>query len=86
MFPPKMRRMAEEMDIPMPHMRFDTLELKRVKGVSPCLAGGHSAEGVLLVPRKRDFSRAVDVLRTVGKVKHSGEYEIALVKTKDSTR
>jgi phosphoadenosine phosphosulfate reductase len=84
-FPPKMRRMAEEMDIPMPHMRFDTLELKWVKGVSPCLAGGHSAEGVLLVPRKRDFSRVVDVLRTVGKVKHSGEYEIALVKTKDST-
>ena len=84
-FPPKMRRMAEEMDIPMPHMRFDTLELKWVKGVSPCLAGGHSAEGVLLVPRKRDFSRVVDALRTVGKVKHSGEYEIALVKTKDST-
>ena len=77
--------MAEEIGVAMPHMRSDTLELKWVKGVSPCLAGGHSAEGVLLVPHNRDFSKVVEALRTVGKVKHSKEYEIALVKTKDST-
>ena len=84
-FPPKMRRMAEEIGVAMPHMRSDTLDLKWVRGVSPCLAGGHSAEGVLLVPHNRDFSKVVEALRTVGKVKHSKEYEIALVKTKDST-
>lgn len=84
-FPPKMRRMAEEIGVVMPHMRSDTLSLRWVKGVSPCLAGGHSAEGVLLVPHNRDFSRVAEALRTVGKVKYSKEYEIALVKTRDST-
>jgi len=54
-FPPKMRRMAEEMGIKMPQMRSDSLDLRWVKGVSPCLTGGYSAEGVLTVPRKRDF-------------------------------
>jgi len=84
-FPPKVRRMAEEMGIPMPQMRSDTLDLKWVKGVSPCIAGGYSAEGVLSVPRKRDFSRVVEALKTVGEVRHSKDYEIALVKRKDAT-
>lgn len=84
-FPPKMRRMAEEMAISMPQMRSDTLDLKWVKGVSPCVTGGYSAEGVLSVPRKRDFSKVVEALKTVGEVRHSKDYEIALVKRGDAT-
>ena len=83
--PPKMRRMAEEFRMSMPHIRSDTLELKWVKGVSPCLAGGHSAEGVLSVPHNREFGRVVEALRTVGKVRYSEEYEIALVRAGEST-
>ena len=84
-FPPKMRRMAEEMQLKLPEVRSDRLDLKWVKGVSPCVTGGYSAEGVLSVPRKRDFSRVVEALKTVGKVKYSKDYEIALVKAKDAT-
>jgi phosphoadenosine phosphosulfate reductase len=69
----------------VPQVRSDRMELKWVKGVSPCITGGYSAEGVISVPRKRDFSKVAEALKTVGKVKYSKEYEIALVKTKDST-
>lgn len=84
-YPKKMRQLAEEIDLRLPDVRSDRLDLKWVKGVSPCLTGGYSAEGVLSVPRKRDFSRVVEALKTVGQVKYSKEFEIALVKTKDST-
>jgi phosphoadenosine phosphosulfate reductase len=84
-FPRKMRQIAQEMDIKLPEVRSDRLDLKWVKGVSPCLTGGYSAEGVLSVPQKRDFSKVVEALKTVGPVKYSKDYEIALVKTKDST-
>jgi phosphoadenosine phosphosulfate reductase len=84
-YPRKMRQLAEEVDLRLPEVRSDRLELKWVKGVSPCLTGGYSAEGVLSLPRKRDFSRVVEALKTVGQVKYSKEFEIALVKTKDST-
>lgn len=84
-FPRKMRQIAEQVDLRLPTVRSDRLDLKWVKGVSPCLTGGYSAEGVLSVPHKRDFSRVVEALKTIGQVKHSKEFEIALVKTKDST-
>ncbi|NLK25892.1 MAG: phosphoadenosine phosphosulfate reductase family protein [Euryarchaeota archaeon] len=84
-FPPKVRRMAEEMNIAMPQMRSDTLDLRWVKGVSPCVTGGYSAEGVLSLPRKRDFSKVVEALRTVGEVRYSKDFDIALVKSNKAT-
>ncbi|MBI0583101.1 MAG: phosphoadenosine phosphosulfate reductase family protein [Methanomassiliicoccus sp.] len=84
-YPRKMHQLAEEVGLRLPEARSDRLDLKWVKGVSPCLTGGYSAEGVLSVPCKRDFSMVVEALKTVGQVKHSKEFEIALVKTKDST-
>lgn len=84
-YPRKMRQLADEIDLKLPEVRSDRLDLKWVKGVSPCLTGGYSAEGVLSVPRKRDFAKVVESLKTVGQVKYSKEFEIALVKTKDST-
>ena len=84
-FPRKMKQLAEEVDLKLPQVRSDHLGLKWVKGVSPCLTGGYSAEGVLSVPPKRDFSMVVEALKTIGQVKYSKEFEIALVKTKDST-
>ena len=84
-FPRKMRQLAQEVDLKLPEVRSDRMDLKWVKGVSPCLTGGYSAEGVLSVPPRRDFSMVVEALKTVGQVKYSKEFEIALVKTKDST-
>ena len=78
--PPKMQKLAEEIKLKAPQMRGDRMELRSTKGLSLCLTGGYSMEGVLSVPRKRDFERVVEALKAVGKVKSSPEYEIAFVK------
>jgi phosphoadenosine phosphosulfate reductase len=83
--PPKMRLVAEELDMKVPQMRSDSMELRISKGASPCVAGGFSMEGVLSVPRKRDFSQVAEVLKTVGRVKFSPEFEVAMVKTRNGT-
>jgi phosphoadenosine phosphosulfate reductase len=80
-----MRQLADEVNLKVPQARSDRMELKMTKGVSPCLTGGYSIEGVLMVPRKRDFSRIGETLKTVGKVKLSEEFEIALVKNREGT-
>jgi len=54
--------------------------MKMLKGASPCAAGGYSVEAIVNVQRSRDFSYAEDALRTVGEVKYSPEFEIALLK------
>ncbi len=84
-FPPKMVRIAEELHLEVPKVRSDRMDLKWVKGVSSCTTGGYSAEGVLSVPRKKDFSKVVEALKTIGNVRSSLDYEIALVKTKNAT-
>jgi phosphoadenosine phosphosulfate reductase len=83
--PPKMRRLAEQLKLSVPHARADRIALRLVKGVSPCATGGYSIEGVASIPRKRDFAKVAEMLKTVGEVKYSDEYEIALVKSGEST-
>jgi len=83
--PAKMRLLAEEIRLQVPRERSDRMKLTMVKGLSACLTGGYSIEGVLAVPRKRSFSKVGEVLKTVGTTRCSEEYEIALTKTKDST-
>ena len=42
-------------------------------------------EAVVTVPRAHDFSAVADVLSTIGDVRYSEDFEIALVKTKTGT-
>ena len=42
-------------------------------------------EAVITVPRNRDFSAVAEALRTVGEVKYSEDFEIAMVKTRSAT-
>ena len=58
------------------------LSMKLMKGATVCVAGGYSMEAIVTVPRRRDFSYVEDAMRTVGDVKYSPEFEIALVKMK----
>ncbi|HVO77569.1 MAG TPA: phosphoadenosine phosphosulfate reductase family protein, partial [Methanomassiliicoccales archaeon] len=83
--PAKMRLLSEQIKLQVPKQRSDRLRLKMVKGLSACLTGGYSIEGVISVPCRRPFSRVGEVLKTVGKTKVSEEYEIALTKGKEST-
>ena len=83
--PPKMVRLAEDLDLRTRPKDFKGPTMKMLKGASSCAAGGFSVEAIVNVPRARDFSSVEDALRTVGDVRYSQEFEIALVKNKDST-
>ena len=83
--PPKMVRLAEDLDLRTKPKDSKGPSMKMLKGASSCAAGGFSVEAIVNVPRARDFSSVGDALRTVGDVKYSQEFEIALVKTIDST-
>jgi len=78
--PPKMIQLSEEMEISLKPSKAAGPSLRMLKGASPCTAGGYSMEAVVNVQRTRDFSYAEDALRTVGDVKYSSEFEIALLK------
>ncbi len=83
--PPKMLRLAEDMDIRLRPESADKVSLKMVKGVSPCAAGGHSVEAVLRTPLRRDHALMQDSLRTIGDVRYSEEFDIALLRYKGAT-
>ena len=80
--PPKMRQLAEGLELRMEPKGGNGLSMKLMKGASVCVAGGYSMEAIVTVPRRRDFSYVEDAMRTVGDVKYSPEFEIALVKMK----
>ena len=80
--PPKMKQLAEGLDLKTEPKKGSGLSLKLMKGASVCVAGGYSMEAIVTVPRNRDFAYVEDALRTVGEVKYSPEFEIALVKMK----
>ncbi|MDR0779020.1 MAG: phosphoadenosine phosphosulfate reductase family protein [Methanomassiliicoccaceae archaeon] len=80
--PPKMIRLAEDINIRTTPGTSKKMSVKMLKGASPCAAGGYSMEAVVTIPRSRDFSNVEDALRTVGDVRYSDEFEIALLRTK----
>ena len=83
--PPKMVRLAEDMQLTIKPKGTKGPSMKMLKGASSCAAGGFSVEAIVNVPRSRDFSSIEDALRTVGEVRYSNEFEIALCKNRDST-
>jgi phosphoadenosine phosphosulfate reductase len=83
--PPKMVKLADDIKINVKPKASDKLSLKMLKGASPCAAGGYSMEAIVTIPRKYDFSKIEDALRTIGDVSYSDEFEIALLRTKKGT-
>lgn len=83
--PPKMMLLADRLRLHLAPADVSGVSMNMLKGASVCEAGGYSAEAVISLPRNRDFSYVADALATVGKVKYSPEFEIAVVKNKDGT-
>ena len=83
--PPKMQLLAEGADLKVPRQRADRLKLKLVKGVSPCVTGGYSVEGVISVPTRRGFDKVGEAMKAVGRTKFSEEYGVALTKSGSAT-
>ena len=78
--PPKMKLLAEGLDLKMEPTKGNDLSMNMLKGASPCTAGGYSMEAIVTVPRNRDFSYVEDAMRVIGDVKYSSEFEIVLLK------
>ncbi len=83
--PPKMILLAEELDLRIRPTKAKGPSVKMLKGASSCASGGYSVEAIVNVPRSKDFSAVEDALRTVGDVRYSSEFEIAMLKTKTGT-
>jgi len=76
--PPKMRDLALRLGITVKPVRSDTLDLKVLKGVSPCTAGGYSVEAVLSTESPTDLRQVSEMLKVVGEAKHSEEFGVAM--------
>lgn len=83
--PPKMVLLADTLDVHLKPGSTSGISMKVLKGASVCEAGGYSAEAVVSLPRNRDFSYVADALLTLGAVKYSPEFEIAVLKTQKGT-
>ncbi len=83
--PPKMILLADQLDLHLKPKAVSGISMEMLKGASVCEAGGYSAEAVITLPRNRDFSYIVDALRTVGEVKYSPDFEIAVVRNNKGT-
>jgi phosphoadenosine phosphosulfate reductase len=83
--PPKMVKLAEDLDLRTAPKKADGPTIRMLKGASSCAAGGFSVEAIAKIPRSRDFSSVAEALRTIGEVRYSDEFEIAMVKTKGAT-
>lgn len=77
--PPKMRDLANRLGIDVKPMRADTLDLKVLKGVSPCVAGGYTIDGVLATTKVPALSRIGEMLKVIDEVDISEEFGVARV-------
>jgi phosphoadenosine phosphosulfate reductase len=76
--PPKMRELAQRLEMDVTPVRVDTLDLKVLKGVSPCTAGGYSVEAVLSTESPADLARVCEMLKVIGDARHSEEFGVAM--------
>ncbi|OGS44162.1 MAG: hypothetical protein A3K76_05535 [Euryarchaeota archaeon RBG_13_57_23] len=79
--PPKMKTLAEQLNIQVKPRRADTLAIHVIKGVSPCAAGGYSVEAVLETPQAKGLGRISELLKTVGNVKLVEDFGVAMVRS-----
>ncbi len=77
--PPKMRDLAARLNIDVKPERADTLDLKVLKGVSPCSAGGYSVEAVLDTPRQASIAEIGQMMKVIGDVRLSEEFGVAMM-------
>jgi phosphoadenosine phosphosulfate reductase len=80
--PPKMRALAERLNIQAKPRRADTIAVNVIKGVSPCASGGYSVEAVLRMPEARGLKQVAEMLKTVGEVTLVEDFGVAMVDSK----
>jgi phosphoadenosine phosphosulfate reductase len=77
--PPKMVDLAERLGVKVSPTRSDKLDLRVLKGVSPCTAGGYSVEAVLSSETTADLGRISEMLKVIGDATQAEEFGVAMV-------
>ena len=77
--PPKMMELAGKLGVTVSPTRADRLDLRVLKGVSPCTAGGYSVEAVLASDTPADLGRVHEMLKVMGDATVSEEFGVAMV-------
>ncbi len=83
--PPKMKDLSDRLGLKIKAKRADTLDLRVLKGVSPCAAGGYSVEAVIKMPQTKDLKHAAELLKTVGHVRPVEEFGVVMVDAEKGT-
>ena len=83
--PPKMKELSLRIGLEVKPRRADTIDLRVIKGVSPCAAGGYSVEAVLMMPEAKGLRSVAEMLKTVGDVKPVEDFGVVLLNTKKGT-
>lgn len=77
--PPKMMELADRIGITVSPTRTDRLDLRVLKGVSPCTAGGYSVEAVLSSETPADLGQVHEMLKVIGDAEVTEEFGVAMV-------
>jgi phosphoadenosine phosphosulfate reductase len=83
--PNKMLNIAKERNLALKPKARRKMALDILRGVSPCVAGGYSIEGVLSLDGRAPPDRVLDALKTIGHPTYSEDLDMTLVRAKNGT-
>ncbi|MCD1295159.1 1,4-alpha-glucan branching protein [Methanocella sp. CWC-04] len=84
--PNKMLNIAKEKGISLKaEATGDSMSLKIIRGISPCVSGGFSIEGVLRLPERAPVEHVLEMLKTIGSPVYSEDLDVTLVKAARGT-
>jgi phosphoadenosine phosphosulfate reductase len=83
--PNKMLNIAKERNIALKPKARGKMSLDIIRGISPCVAGGYSIEGVLNLEGRASPDRVLEALKTIGHPTYSEDLDMTLVRTKTGT-
>jgi 3''-phosphoadenosine 5''-phosphosulfate sulfotransferase (PAPS reductase)/FAD synthetase and related enzymes len=83
--PNKMLNLAKERNIALKPKARRRMALDVIRGISPCVAGGYSIEGVLNLEGRASPEQVIEALKTIGNPTYSEDLDMTLVRAKAGT-
>lgn len=83
--PNKMLNIAQEKHINLRPSLRGGMSLDIIRGISPCINGGYSIEGVLRLPNRATTERTMEMLKTIGTPIYSEDLDVTLLRSKKGT-
>ncbi|HEY3422903.1 MAG TPA: phosphoadenosine phosphosulfate reductase family protein [Methanocellaceae archaeon] len=83
--PNKMLNIAQEKHINLKPSLKGGMSLDVIRGISPCINGGYSIEGVLRLPDRASNERTLEMLKAIGTPVYSEDLDMTLLRAKRGT-